>query len=293
MRRVRNGVTMRTTLIVALLASTACAMDMDSGDDLFDTTSDRVDAEEAAKADRPALTLIPFTDDIGLAGQKEVAKVFTSASAYSQYFGHAAPRMVDWAHDWVVFYSAGERNTGGYAATIAEVTTSQTGRTLKVETALSSPGPNCLVTQAFTHPYALAKFKRPAPRPEFVHVAKTYATNDCAGPALVVSEDDNGKTIEVQEGREVVVELPANPSTGYTWVVTATDRTLGYPATTKFTPDSDAVGAAGVYALTWKTKGFLSLIGPHRVTLEYRRGPNDGPADPPNRSFSFVIDVTP
>ena len=47
--------------------------------------------------------------------------------------------------------------------------------------------------------------------------------------AVVITKADDGKTFKVVEGQSVVVELPANPSTGYSWQVVSTDRTFGYP----------------------------------------------------------------
>ena len=49
-----------------------------------------------------------------------------------------------------------------------------------------------------------------------------------ARPQLL-TKDDNGRTVRVTLGTDLVVKLPANSSTGYAWKVTRTDRSFGYP----------------------------------------------------------------
>src|SRR5687768_1448233 len=56
--------------------------------------------------------------------------------------------------------------------------------------------------------------------------------------SLVLTEADNGRTITVPEGQNVVVKLASNPSTGYEWSVASTDRTFGYPYYKRFLPAS-------------------------------------------------------
>src|SRR5688572_4989878 len=60
--------------------------------------------------------------------------------------------------------------------------------------------------------------------------------------SLTLTEQDNGRTVTVTEGQNVVVKLQSNPSTGYKWEVASTDRTFGYPYYTRFLKNSDAVG---------------------------------------------------
>lgn len=121
---------------------------------------------------------IPFTvfqDDIGTAGETETRRLFKTSHSYHAYFGHDAPVDVDFTKEWVVFYSAGVENTGGYDASIDSLR--QRGRVLIVTTALESPGPNCIVTEALTKPYVLAKFDRPTTRTTRYHTNDTV--RDC------------------------------------------------------------------------------------------------------------------
>lgn len=70
----------------------------------------------------------------------------------------------------------------------------------------------------------------------------------------VLTKADDGRTVTVGEGKDVVVELPSGA-----WKVVSTDKNFGYPTTT--TGD-------GVERFTWKTRGPLSLIGEHVVKME-------------------------
>jgi hypothetical protein len=118
----------------------------------------------AENALRVTVPFTPFTDPAGItaAGSGEVRRLITSAAQYKYLFGHAAPADVNFAKgEIVVFYSAGVKNTGGYAASIASIAFNTNNGALVVTTSLSSPGPECAVTQALTHPYALAKLKKP------------------------------------------------------------------------------------------------------------------------------------
>lgn len=118
-----------------------------------------------------------------------------------------------------------------------------------------------------------------------------WFTMELASSALVLGPDDDGGTFQVTEGDDVVVNLPSNASTGYSWKVVATDRTFGYPTETYTAADPARIGGGGTATLTWKTRGALSLVGEHTVQLEYRRGFD--PDAPAARSFSFTVDVQP
>ncbi len=108
--------------------------------------------------------------------------------------------------------------------------------------------------------------------------------------AVVVTESQNGATVDVEEGKQVQLRLPSNPSTGYGWYVTRTDRSFGYPETGfESTAPEGIVGAGGTATFTWETAGALPLLGAHRVELKYSRGPR-GRA---SRTFRFTANVIP
>jgi inhibitor of cysteine peptidase len=107
--------------------------------------------------------------------------------------------------------------------------------------------------------------------------------------SLSLTEKDDGKTVTVTEGQNLVVKLQSNPTTGYKWNVVSTDRTFGYPADTRFLKNSDAVGSGGVERFSWKTKGALSMAGEHTVKMEYKR-PWETNASPAKK-FSFTVKI--
>ena len=125
------------------------------------------------------IPFVVFNDDVGVTGQTETRKIIKTGSDYRSYFGHNAPSEVNFASDWVIFYSAGSKPTGGYSASVTIIIQSQTGLTLKVTTSLDKPGPGCMVTQALTKPHILAKFRAPHPRPQYVQFYKDDKVRNC------------------------------------------------------------------------------------------------------------------
>ena len=100
-----------------------------------------------------------------------------------------------------------------------------------------------------------------------------------AGLALVIvgcssseskalGEDDDGTAISVKAGEQLVVELPSNPTTGFSWTVADSGplKQEGDPAY-----ESDAkpgvVGAGGIETFTFDAE----KAGSGTLTLEYRR----------------------
>lgn len=123
---------------------------------------DGVVSSEAALEAAPELMVTPFEDPDGIAaiGDGEIRRTISSARQYERVFGHPLPEGVDLRGSRIaIFYSPGVQRTGGYEASFEKVEVR--GRTLLVTTRLTSPGPNCRVTQALTHPYALATLLRP------------------------------------------------------------------------------------------------------------------------------------
>ncbi|MSP61072.1 MAG: protease complex subunit PrcB family protein [Myxococcales bacterium] len=174
---------------LCLLAACNAAQD----DDLVDENGGFVaDAEGAndrdLKADHLTVSFTPFSDGIGDSGMTESRRIFTSAKSYRSYFGHDAPG-VNFDKEWVVFHSAGVRNSGGFKASIASVSRSASGLTLKVVTAIESPGPGCAVTFALTKPYVLARVKIPAQRPTYVAYYRNDSIRTCAPPAAKCAAD--------------------------------------------------------------------------------------------------------
>lgn len=188
---------------VVALAATAlvagCGGDAADGDELIEE-GEVLEAQADDKSDRAPLAFELFADEIGDRGTRETRRVFTTAASYRSYFGHAAPASVNFGREWVVFYSAGTKSTGGYKANISKIATSASGRTLKVTTALESPGADCRVTFALTKPFVLAKFRKPTPRPAYVSYYRDDTVKECeVAPSCDRVQCEEGTHCELRE----------------------------------------------------------------------------------------------
>ena len=134
---------------------------------------------------------VPFEEFDARASRRppgELRQVITSAEEYLAIVGSAPPPEVDFRQHWVVYYGAGVRPTGGYDARIAGIERSGSGRILTITTQLVAPGQGCIVTQALTHPYVLARVPRQegVRRISFEHEDEartcTEMTDDLEGP---------------------------------------------------------------------------------------------------------------
>ncbi|MCC6996323.1 MAG: protease complex subunit PrcB family protein [Deltaproteobacteria bacterium] len=159
------------------------------------TVQGEVESETAAlddKADRPdlALRVVNFTPPASV-GRSETRRVLTTARAFRAFMG-VAPTGIDFSREWVVYYSAGLKPTGGHAASVTRVRSTDSGLTLKVTTRLDSPGPACVVTQATSKPQVLVAFARPRPAPSYVSYSTANTTRSCTssscGPTPVASD---------------------------------------------------------------------------------------------------------
>jgi len=153
-----------TVTFLALMATAvACAGESDLGPPISSETgvAELTSASADFRFDDAPMRWTVFSDDIGSTGQSEARKLFTNDAAYRTYFGHSAPKDVNFDTDWVVFYSAGEKTSGSYSAEIKSIGRAAPGLMLSVVTRLVSPGSSCLSAQVLTKPYVLARFARP------------------------------------------------------------------------------------------------------------------------------------
>jgi hypothetical protein len=124
------------------------------------------DATDDAKADAATLTFTDVAADISSSRLADGGTyVLRSKSAWKHAMGTTAPASVDFSTEWVVFYGAGVRNTGGYTAKVTGLSYSASKRSLIVSTHESSPDADCIVTQALTSPHHVVKVQIPSPRP--------------------------------------------------------------------------------------------------------------------------------
>lgn len=98
-----------------------------------------------------------------------------------------------------------------------------------------------------------------------------------------VSEAGDGSSVSLCQGDTLEVELPANPSTGYSWQsdfpLWPVLEALGEP---QFSPDSGAIGAGGRLKLRYRA----TQVGQTQLVLLYRRT-----GQPPARTFTLNISV--
>lgn len=105
----------------------------------------------------------------------------------------------------------------------------------------------------------------------------------CSSTARVTEADDGG-SVSIGVGDELVISLPANPSTGYAWVVGPFDAdVLEQVGEAEFESESDLVGAPGIYTVRFEGRA----AGTVELVLDYERSFED--TDPED---TFVITIT-
>lgn len=115
------------------------------------------------------------------------------------------------------------------------------------------------------------------------------ACGDDGAGEIQLGETDNGRTVSIEKSGRLVVSLPSNPSTGFSWTVAATEpRLLEMQGEPKYVPPKSTppvVGAAGTQVFTFKAVA----TGTARLDLIYSRTFEKGV--PPEKTFSVTVDV--
>ncbi len=115
----------------------------------------------------------------------------------------------------------------------------------------------------------------------------TASSNAKAAPATTLTEQDNGRDIDLNAGETLIVRLPSNPSTGYNWAVAGEPAPLKLQKNTfhKKASNAKAVGASGtsVFQLTATSAGIANLTLVYRRSWEYNT--------PPMKTFSVRVNV--
>jgi len=106
-------------------------------------------------------------------------------------------------------------------------------------------------------------------------------------PPVILTEQDSGKTIEIELGKNLFVQLPSNPTTGYQWRVLGSAAPLEF-VKSDYATDPQAAGRAGAggtqtLQFTAKSPGKVEL------KLGYRR-PWEKDV-PPVKTFAATIVV--
>lgn len=120
----------------------------------------------------------------------------------------------------------------------------------------------------------------------FAAVLFTGCSRECSMGSKKVIEKDSGKTVELRIGNTLVVDLPGNPSTGYSWETVSVDGSiLQSSGNDAFVPDSNMIGAPGKVSLRFKAMA----AGKTALKLAYRRVWEK--EVPPLKAFELNVEV--
>jgi inhibitor of cysteine peptidase len=117
--------------------------------------------------------------------------------------------------------------------------------------------------------------------------ASTAPQRPATPSAVHVTAEADGGTVDLVVGQELVVELPGNPSTGYTWMVTSLPSVLATAGEPAFSSESASgvVGAGGTISTTFNATG----AGTGRLEMGYSRPWETGV--PAEKTFATEIRV--
>jgi predicted secreted protein len=106
-------------------------------------------------------------------------------------------------------------------------------------------------------------------------------------PVLVLSELDDGKTVNVSAAKSVQVKLAGNPTTGYSWVVSKVDgNALQQVGGVDYARGGGpGVGEGGAFLATFN----VANVGKTVVVMEYRRSWEK--EKPPAKTFTVTLEV--
>jgi inhibitor of cysteine peptidase len=103
---------------------------------------------------------------------------------------------------------------------------------------------------------------------------------------MTVTYQDTGKTVELAQGGTLVVELPSNPSTGYSWAVKGDPAPLKLASSDYKQPDQP--GKAGVPGVQ-RFQLQAAITGTSTLKLVYRRPWEKNVA--PAKTFILTVNV--
>jgi len=198
---------LRSTLAAGALALASLGACATIEDDAVEF-ADPAETTDDGKADQPDLAVTVLEAPAPTRADAVAVGVIKSKAAWKQVFGAAAPSSIDFGTQWVAYYTAGHQATGGFAATIARVRLSDTGRTLRITTRLDQPGAGCAVTQAATSPYAVVVFARPASAPganRYTAETRTVACTEDACPDGTIELED--AYVDATDGKQCLAPI--------------------------------------------------------------------------------------
>ena len=103
---------------------------------------------------------------------------------------------------------------------------------------------------------------------------------------LVLTEQDDGRTVEVNVQQSISIQLRGNPSTGYSWLENSKGDSVVSAGESTYTPDpGGAVGGGGTYRFPF----LASSAGTTILSFRYEQPWNPGSLA---RTFTVTIVVT-
>jgi inhibitor of cysteine peptidase len=108
----------------------------------------------------------------------------------------------------------------------------------------------------------------------------------CAPGETRVTKSDDGGRVSLRVGQTLVVELPGNPSTGYSWTGGGQDGVLVPSGEPEFVADSEMLGSPGTVVLRFEA----ARPGETRLSLAYERS---WETTEPIDTFSLAVTVEP
>jgi inhibitor of cysteine peptidase len=109
----------------------------------------------------------------------------------------------------------------------------------------------------------------------------------CQPKTPTYTKADDGQSIDLVVGQEILVKLEGNPTTGYTWEldkdVSSGLEQVGEP---DYSADSSAIGSGGIFRFRFKAVE----AGEHTLQLKYWR--TFEPDTPPIETFGLKINIS-
>ena len=117
-------------------------------------------------------------------------------------------------------------------------------------------------------------------------LAASVVLTACNGKTIKINGEDNGSTISMKQGENLVLSIDGNPTTGYIWEIDSVDQNIlqsaGEP---DYKSDSMLVGSGGTY----KFKFTALSAGTTTLKLKYWR--TFEPENPPVETFEVTVNV--
>ncbi len=113
------------------------------------------------------------------------------------------------------------------------------------------------------------------------------SSSKASAATLTVTDQDNGKDVDLTSGGTLIVKLKSNPSTGYGWTVSGDPSPLRLEKTSyvKSSQSAKVVGAPGLQVLRFgaTASGMANLTVVYRRSWEYNV--------PPAKTFSLRVNI--